>query len=299
MDEMAQQRTCKPENMKLDLNNLPADNDARLRILGDRELVTVLRYIENHSDFSTYLGLALRDAFDAVVDFPNTGRRLISDPEVQSNEKTFVGTKMEKRLEALLGIQSRGRFMDLSLGGIDVDVKFSMSKFNGWMIPTEAIQPENNQGHLCLCIFANDETTAPKYDTILIRASKSRVGIGKNQDQKHSFKASAILDEAVLIHSRQTYRPSVLARLSTVEVDELFPLDGAKRLVRAIQMLYDRGDRVTLHHSDILLLGRGSRADAFIDAISGELISMGIRSLRNNDGSLSLDPTARRTTPAK
>lgn len=278
--------------MRYKLHELPSDDDARLEIFQDAELVSVLRYVESHSDFTNYLGSAIRDAFDAVVDFPNTGRRLISDPEVQSNEKTFVGTKMEKRLEALLGIEGRGKVMDLSLGGIETDVKFSMSKFNGWMIPIEAIQPGKKIGHLCLCIFANDVSVTPKYDTILIRASEGRVGAGSNQDKKHSFTATAILDEAVLIHSRQNYRASILAHLLPDEVARLFPMDGTMRLVEAIQILYTRGVPITLHPSDILLLARGSRADAFIDSVSSDLSRLGIRWARNHDGSLRLNPTA-------
>lgn len=45
MNQMAQQRICKPDNMKHNLNNLPADDAARFKILGDHELVTVLSYI--------------------------------------------------------------------------------------------------------------------------------------------------------------------------------------------------------------------------------------------------------------
>jgi len=281
---------CTPENMRYKLHSLPKSDAERLALLGDTELVSILRYVEEHSDFANYMGSAIRDSFDAVVDFPNTGRRHISDSEVQNNEKTYVGTRVEKRLQALLGAASRGKVMDLSLGGVENDVKFSMSRFGGWMIPVEAVQPTKPTGHLCLCVFADDRTLTPKYDTILIRASKDRVNPGVNQDKKSTFKASAILQDGVLIYARQNYRSSILAHFTAPEVEKLFTMDGNRRLVTAIQLLDQKRIPVSLHPSDILMLARGARADAFIDAITPELDNLGIKWARIADGSLRISP---------
>jgi hypothetical protein len=279
---------CLPENMRFSIDTLPDSLDRRLDLLQDEELVLVLDYIEKQSDFFNLLGTALREAFDAVIDFPNTGRWGITDDRVQQNEKTFVGTKMEKRLERLLWTPSRGEHMDLALGGVDTDVKFTLSKFNSWMIPREAYRsrPLHNTGHLCLCVYANDRGIRPKYDAVLIRAAEHRMTAGGNQDGKRTFTATSMLEDGVLLQAGAHYRSSILAHLSPVQVRELYLLDGSARLVRAAEMIVEDEIPVSLHPSDILLLARSSRADVFIDAAHEALGKAGLACIRSSDGAV-------------
>lgn len=117
----------------------------------------------------------LRDCIDAVIMTAKTGRR--SYEELEKTEKTYIGTRVEIELRALLGLR-KGR-LDTEILGQDVDIKNTMG--SNWMIPTEAVdQP-------CILVAA-DEARALCYLGLIV-ARPAYLTVGKNKDAKRSISA--------------------------------------------------------------------------------------------------------------
>jgi len=117
----------------------------------------------------------LRQCIDDVIMTPKTGRRAYE--ELEKTEKTYIGTRVEIELRALLGLQ-KGR-LDTRIQGYDVDIKHTMG--SNWMIPTEAL------GEVCLLVAA-DEVRARCY-LGLIKARPEYLTAGQNKDAKRSVSA--------------------------------------------------------------------------------------------------------------
>lgn len=118
----------------------------------------------------------LRHCIDDVIMTPKTGRR--SYEELEKTEKTYIGTRVEIELRALLRLP-RGR-LDTEILGRDVDIKNTMG--SNWMIPSEALD------HPCLLVAA-DELRARCYLGLIV-ARPSYLTKGKNKDGKGSISAA-------------------------------------------------------------------------------------------------------------
>lgn len=116
--------------------------------------------------------LMMRQCVDDVIMTPKTGRR--SYEELEKTEKTYIGTRVEIELRAMLRLP-KGK-LDTSILGHDVDIKNTMG--NTWMIPTEAVD------HPCILVAA-DEDRAVCYLGLII-ARLENLTAGKNKDSKRS-----------------------------------------------------------------------------------------------------------------
>lgn len=118
----------------------------------------------------------LRDCIDAVIMTAKTGRRAYE--ELEKTEKTYIGTRVEIELRALLRLP-RGPNLDTQILGHDVDIKNTMG--TNWMIPTEALNAP------CILVAA-DEARARCY-LGLIKARPEYLTSGTNKDKKASISA--------------------------------------------------------------------------------------------------------------
>ncbi|MBM2295020.1 hypothetical protein JQX09_24135 [Sulfitobacter pseudonitzschiae] len=117
----------------------------------------------------------LRRCVDDVIMTPKTGRR--SYEELEKTEKTYIGTRVEIELRAMLRLP-RGK-LDTVVQGHDVDIKNTMG--SNWMIPTEAID------HPCILVAA-DEVRAQCYLGLIV-ARPDYLTAGQNKDAKKSVSA--------------------------------------------------------------------------------------------------------------
>jgi restriction endonuclease NaeI len=123
----------------------------------------------------TEIPTMLRQCIDDVIMTPKTGRRAYED--LEKTEKTYIGTRVEIELRALLKLP-RGR-LDTCLLGHDVDIKHTMG--SNWMIPTEAVD--------CPCLLvAADEGRALCYLGLIV-ARPAYLTKGQNKDAKRSISA--------------------------------------------------------------------------------------------------------------
>lgn len=124
---------------------------------------------------ATQFPTMLRHCIDDVIMTPKTGRR--SYDELEKTEKTYIGTRVEIELRALLHLP-KGK-LDTLIRGHDVDIKNTMG--NNWMIPTEAVD------HPCILVAA-DEARATCYLGLIV-ARPAYLTLGQNKDAKKTVSA--------------------------------------------------------------------------------------------------------------
>lgn len=168
----------------------------------------------------------LRDCIDDVIMTPKTGRR--SYEELEKTEKTYIGTRVEIELRALLRLR-KGR-LDTEILGQDVDIKHTMGR--NWMIPTEAID--------CPCLLlAADEERARCYFGIFV-ARPEYLTAGQNKDAKRSLSAEGFKHIRWLL--RDHPYPANFWRTADAEaVAEIFACDtGNTRMAALFRLLQGR-----------------------------------------------------------
>jgi hypothetical protein len=131
----------------------------------------ILRHAGGFEKFRRDVPRLLRQAIDEVIDAARSRRYTIG--EIEKTEKTYLGTKVEILLRHYLGVE-RGEILDLSIDGVEVDVKNTVRI--AWTIPNEAL------GHPCILISANELTSLCSFGIIVIRADI--LNAGRNRDQK-------------------------------------------------------------------------------------------------------------------
>lgn len=142
----------------------------------EQRLISALISLEKDKDsFVQSVGGIIRDAIDYVLD----GEDSLDD--LEACEKTYIGTKVEKRFLKRFGLPIKKKTdkatkLDTVIGGLDVDLKFTLHK--NWMIPPEAV------GHWCLLIQVCDKGNT--FSLGLLRMDADRLTNGGNRDGKRS-----------------------------------------------------------------------------------------------------------------
>ncbi|MBI1260301.1 MAG: hypothetical protein GC184_01110 [Rhizobiales bacterium] len=161
----------------------------------------------------------LRGCIDDVIMTPKTGRR--SYDELEKTEKTYIGTRVEIELRAMLHLP-KGR-LDTVISGHDVDIKNTMG--SNWMIPTEAIN------HPCILIAA-DESSALCYLGLFV-AKPDYLTLGQNKDSKKSLSAEGFKNILWLL--REVPYPSNFWRgVPLRAVDRIFKASSGNRRVETL-----------------------------------------------------------------
>ena len=195
----------------------------------DHELLTTLQVeitaraggpLALGDDFATML----RSCIDDVIMTPKTGRR--SYEELEKTEKTYIGTRVEIELRALLRLK-RGR-LDTEVLGRDVDIKNTMG--SNWMIPTEAVD------QVCMLVAA-DEVRALCYLGLIV-ARSDYLTAGQNKDAKRSISADGF-QHILWLLSDHPYPANFWRTVDEETVGQIFSHDTGNariaNLFRAIQ----------------------------------------------------------------
>jgi len=143
--------------------------------------MAILRSTKGPERFKKEVPLLLRRAIDEVIDAPRTGRFTVD--ELEKTEKTYLGTKVEILLRNRFRFP-KGKALDLSIDGIDVDVKNTMG--DNWMIPHEAV------GRPCLLVKIDEKRARFSIGIIVARAEFLHKGA--NQDGKRGFSAAGKME---------------------------------------------------------------------------------------------------------
>ncbi len=184
-----------------------------------------IRHALGQSDLPSQLGALLRNCIDDVIATPKTGR--CDYEELEKTEKTYIGTRVEIDLRALLKFP-KGK-LDLRIADFDVDIKFT-SKDN-WMIPTEAIDK------ICILIAA-DEVRGLCYFGLL-KTKLAYLTPGTNKDEKRSISAQGFSNINWLV-AAHPYPPNFWRAIPANKREAIFsPSSGNERLVTLFEQLQE------------------------------------------------------------
>lgn len=161
----------------------------------------------------------LRQCVDDVIMTPKTGRR--SYDELEKTEKTYIGTRVEIELRAMLRL-SKGR-LDTVILGHDVDIKNTMG--SNWMIPTEAID------NPCILVAA-DEVRAVCYLGLIV-ARPDYLTVGQNKDSKKSISAAGFANILWLLRD-QPYPANFWRTIAADVVERIFAGDTGNQRMAAL-----------------------------------------------------------------
>ncbi len=167
----------------------------------------------------------LRQCVDDVIMTPKTGRR--SYDELEKTEKTYIGTRVEIELRALLRLPKGN--LDTLILGKDVDIKNTMG--SNWMIPTEAI------GHPCILVAA-DEPRAMCFLGLIV-AKLDYLTAGQNKDAKKSVSAEGFANILWLLRE-EPYPRNFWQTVPSDSIDRIFSgSSGNQRMASLFREVQD------------------------------------------------------------
>ncbi len=134
----------------------------------------ILQKAKGFENFKVNFSALLRRAIDEVIDSARSNRFTLD--EIEKTEKTYLGTKIEILLRNYLKM-SKGKVLDLSIDGIEVDIKNTIG--TNWTIPQEAV------GHPCLLVKAHEEKATCSFGIVVI--TDALLNLGKNRDGKRTI----------------------------------------------------------------------------------------------------------------
>jgi hypothetical protein len=134
----------------------------------------ILRNAKGADRFMREVPILLRKSIDEVIDSARTDR--VTLDETEKTEKTYLGTKVEILLRNFLQFP-RGKRLDLSVDGVEVDIKNTMH--GNWMVPSEAID------HACILIKISEKSALFSFGLFVAR--RDALSLGTNKDGKSSI----------------------------------------------------------------------------------------------------------------
>lgn len=145
----------------------------------DTDLLTVHAWL-TAQPLHRILTIAVNDAVEYVLDGARTWRFDLDSPDVDSDERATVGTKLQYRLLDGLNLVKLPP-LDTVIQSIPVEIKGTVRKT--WMIPRE--------GQCEICILVQVDTANEQHRAWLMRTHRAWLNNGKNGDKKRSIRADA------------------------------------------------------------------------------------------------------------
>ncbi len=216
-----------PEDRPVSSDELPDRITVATRV-NDSELSSVTRALLAADPDGTRVGSALREAIDATLDGPRTGRFDLL--QLSKVERGGLGTQVEIAVQREFQFEDGDR-MDFRISGVDVDCKFSR-RFGGWMFPPETL------GELCLLLWADDVKS--QWSAGLFRVDVRCLTIGRNRDNKRTLSAQSGSAVRWLWRDRPL-RENTLLHLSLADVAAVMtPKSTTERLAQLFRRVQRR-----------------------------------------------------------
>ncbi|MFF5082143.1 NaeI family type II restriction endonuclease [Actinoplanes sp. NPDC000266] len=173
-------------------------------------------------------GGLIRQATDEVIATHRTRRWHLD--ECSRQEMAYLGVNIENLIRDALGLDAGSR-MDFSVGGVDVDCKWTRN-FGQWQIPREAV------GHICLLVYGDD--IEGNMAVGLVRIAEESL-VGGNRDQKRTI-AAAARNDILWIENPETPLPeNFLLTLSKADRAAILePRGGTDRMVQLFERCHGR-----------------------------------------------------------
>lgn len=147
--------------------------------VADRDLQAVNTWLLSHP-LERLLTEAVNDAVEYVLDGARTWRFDLTGPDVDSDERRTVGTKLQYRVLAALDLVKEPP-LDTKILGIAVELKGTIG--SSWMIPRE--------GQCEICMLLQVDAARDRHRAFLMRTHRLWLNEGGNQDKKRGIRADA------------------------------------------------------------------------------------------------------------
>jgi hypothetical protein len=171
------------------------------------------------TSFKENVGQIIREAVDYVIDAPTLARYNISD--LEPDEKTAIGKRIERLIRHRFKIQ-RGKSLDLSLAGEDVDIKTTMS--NKWMFST------SSWGKVNLLIAYDEKKATFKAGLVFVRSEQLGA---ENRDTKRTLK-SKFYEEISWIVQDEKYPNNFFSKIPTTILEKITSLRYGQHRINAL-----------------------------------------------------------------
>ncbi|MCC6241750.1 MAG: hypothetical protein IT353_02865 [Gemmatimonadaceae bacterium] len=170
-----------------------------------------------------FFGGVIRRAIDEVL---SLGAKRFSIEQLDSPEKTYIGTRVEMLVRDALDV-GRGSRADAQIAGHEVDIKWSKSL--SWMIGPE------NLGTVCLGI--GTDKTGTLFSVGLFVPHRDLVRPGENRDDKLSLSAKFYRERVEWLVLRHATPPNFFAALDARVREEILSQPSAQKRLRRLAEL--------------------------------------------------------------
>lgn len=189
----------------------------------DRELQEVYDWL-TPSPLEVHFTRAVDDAVRYVLDGSRSGRFDLMGPDVDSDERASLGTKLQYRVLNELNLVKEPP-LDTSIQGIPVELKATVG--SSWMIPTE--------GQCQICILLQVDAKNSRHRAFLMRTHRVWLREGANKDGKRGVVSAALAKYALPLLDWTPLPPEPLKLLSRLQLDIVFaPRVGQTRRIAAL-----------------------------------------------------------------
>lgn len=209
----------------------------------DEQLLAVHRWLMA-LPIADRLATAADDAVKYVLDGPRTWRFDLTDPSVDSDERSSVGTKLQYHVIDQLGLVKEPP-LDTTIMGVAVEIKGTTRRT--WMIPRE--------GQCEVTLLIRIDASAHTFEASLMRTHRAWLTGGKgNRDLKRSPRAEARRRYSLNVVPETPLPPEPLRLLSRAELDVVFGRFGLKRRLVA---LFEALPEIVIPRGSIAIVGAG------------------------------------------
>lgn len=184
----------------------------------DLELQRVATWLgEHHAEEK--LRAAVDDAIRYVLDGARTWRFSLTDDEVDSDERSSVGTKLQYHVIEQFGLVKEPP-LDTSIVGLPVEIKGTVR--DNWMIPRE--------GQCEITLMIQIDAEGHRFRAFLMRTHRAWLTGGKgNRDLKRSPRRAALNAYALTIVDWTDLPPEPLRQLTAEQLAVVFGRQGQTR----------------------------------------------------------------------
>ncbi|MEV8240346.1 NaeI family type II restriction endonuclease [Microbacterium testaceum] len=154
---------------------------------------------------------AVDDAVKYVLDGARTGRFDLLSPEVDSDERASVGTKLQYRVLNELGLYKEP---PLDTRILDIPVELKATIRSNWMIPTE--------GQCEVSVLIQVDVARRRHRAFLMRVHRVWLNDGANKDKKRGIAADALAQFSLPLIGWTSLPPEPLTLLTEAQLSVVF-----------------------------------------------------------------------------
>lgn len=193
---------------------------------------------------TSLLRAGVDDAVRYVLDGARTWRFDLASDEVDSDERSSVGTKLQYHVIQRLKLLKEPP-LDTTIDGIPVEIKGTVR--STWMIPRE--------GQCEITLLVQIDARQHRFRALLMRTHRAWLTGGQgNRDLKRSPRANAVKEYAIEVVPWSDLPPEPLRNLNAAQLRDVFGPGGLRRRLTA---LFGHLPEQVIPRNSIMTVGAG------------------------------------------